>query len=285
MDFTRHLTSTSAATLTVANSLSRLMPNARGPRARIRRLILSAVTLNKLLYGSPVWAHALTSNARRRQLERVRRTITLRISSAYRTVSGAALGVIACVPPIHLLAQERMTVHEVTAALPIPTTAARRALRHDSRTQLLETWQREWDEGTTGRWTHRLLPDIVSWFSRAHGDVSFHLTQALSGHGCFEAYLHRMRKCASPICRHCSEEADTAAHTLFRCPAWTASRYLLIFELGAPFDPDTFQERILASPAAFRAISRFVDRVLGLKEEEERLRQARIREQLRLRGP
>ncbi|XP_062542083.1 uncharacterized protein LOC134210074 [Armigeres subalbatus] len=36
-----------------------------------------------------------------------------------------------------------------------------------------------------GRWTHRLIPNLSTWMNRKHGEVNFHLTQFLSGHGCF----------------------------------------------------------------------------------------------------
>lgn len=128
--------------------------------------------------------------------------------------------------------------------------AIRRTIRLQTRTELLELWQREWDDNNTGRWTHRLLPNLIAWVGRTHGVLSYHLTQALSGHACFETYLFRMRKCASPTCRHCGEDDDTAAHTLFRCLAWAASRYFLVFVLDSLFDAATFQDRLLSGPAA-----------------------------------
>lgn len=119
------------------------MPNVQGPRARIRRLILSAAALNKLLYGAPVWSDVITTNARGRQLERVRRSLTLRISSAYRTVSGEGLGDIACIPPIHLLAAERRTINEATAEHLRHMGTNERAYKIEARNTLLEDWQSE----------------------------------------------------------------------------------------------------------------------------------------------
>ncbi|EDW36547.1 GL18371 [Drosophila persimilis] len=35
-----------------------------------------------------------------------------------------------------------------------------------------------------------LIPVIDAWVNRKHGQVNFYLTQLLSGHGCFQSYLH-----------------------------------------------------------------------------------------------
>lgn len=163
MAYQRHITSAVEKSIRVVNSLAGLMANVQGPRARIRRLILSAAALNKLLYGAPVWSHVTTNNARRRQFERVGRSLTLRIFSTYRKVSGEALGVIACVPPIHQLAAERRTINEGTAEHLRHMGTNKRAYKIEARNTLLEDWQYEWTKGLLGRWTYRLLPDLRSW--------------------------------------------------------------------------------------------------------------------------
>lgn len=116
------------------------MPNVRGPRARTRRLILVAAALGKPLYGAPLWSCALDTAARRRQVERVRRALTLRITSAYRTVSTAALAVLAGVPPVHLLADERRSVHQDTVDRPHLTEADKHDVRIQTRERLLVSW-------------------------------------------------------------------------------------------------------------------------------------------------
>ena len=79
-------------------------------------------------------------------------------------------------------------------------------------------WQRECSNSTKGSWTHRLIPEISGWVGRQHGEVNFHLTQILSGHGCFRQYLHRFGHAVSPLCPECVEEEETAEHVFFVCP-------------------------------------------------------------------
>ncbi|KRG07865.1 uncharacterized protein Dmoj_GI25882, partial [Drosophila mojavensis] len=85
-------------TATATGSLSRLMANVDGPTAGKRRLLMEA-TNAILLYGSEVWADTLEANVRRKPMLAVQRRAALRITSAYRTVSGAAVTVIAAVIP------------------------------------------------------------------------------------------------------------------------------------------------------------------------------------------
>ncbi|XP_014209981.1 uncharacterized protein LOC106640444 [Copidosoma floridanum] len=106
------------------------MPNVGGPREAQRRLLTSVSNLI-LLYG----------------VECIR---SLRIASAYRTVSSAAVMVIARTIPVALLALER-----------------RRKFRGsgdesdgDRLAKMLTTWQQEWDQASVGRWTHRLILNL-----------------------------------------------------------------------------------------------------------------------------
>ncbi|KAJ8910519.1 hypothetical protein NQ315_012816 [Exocentrus adspersus] len=87
-------------------ALSRLMPNVGGPRASKRRLLASVIQ-SQVLYAAPVW-HRVTENKKLiRKLAGLQRRLNIRITSAYRTVSTEGAGVIAGVPPIELLIQQR----------------------------------------------------------------------------------------------------------------------------------------------------------------------------------
>lgn len=51
--------------------------------------------------------------------------------------------------------------------------------------------------------------------NRDHGALEFHLTQVLSGHGCFGEYLHKIGKEADINCHHCGAGNDNVEHALF----------------------------------------------------------------------
>ncbi|KAL4142128.1 hypothetical protein QTP88_004645 [Uroleucon formosanum] len=177
----------------IGNQLARIMPNVGGPREDRRRL-LSSVVHSVLLYGAPSWAHTLELVPGNVQtLNRAQRKVLLRCICAYRTVSKAATNVIASTPPADLLAVERMAAFDRRRAPAAPTAG------DVPRTKTMEAWQERWSTEESGSWTRRLIPDVRPWCARSHGLVTnFHLTQFLSGHGCFGQYLHRFRKSDNP---------------------------------------------------------------------------------------
>ena len=80
----------------------------------------------------------------------------MRIVSTYRTVSASAVLVLASVPPIDLLAEERKETfqlrEELTCLINLQKIArAKEAIRKDGRRRLVEKWQTRWHGDQTGR--------------------------------------------------------------------------------------------------------------------------------------
>jgi len=63
--------------------------------------------------------------------------------------------------------------------------------------------------------------------------LSFHVTQMITGHGCFGRYLWRIGRERTVQCWHCASDEDTAQHTLEECPAWIDERLVLSRIIGA----------------------------------------------------
>lgn len=63
-----------------------------------------------------------------------------------------------------------------------------------------------------------VLPCLDEWMSRKYGGMFFHLTQLVTGHGCFGHYLYKMRKRDSSDCFHCKHDDDTPEHKIFLLP-------------------------------------------------------------------
>jgi len=166
-------------------ALSRIMLNTRGPKQE-RRLLLTCVTKAIILYAAPFWADAFKVKSYTRGIQSTHRLCALRFCSAFRTVSDDAALIIAGIAPIDLLAAEEKAVDSATRS-----GQQRRSARLEAREATMENRQRRWDESSKGRWTHRLIHKIRCWVVRKHGSVNFHLTQLLSGHGCFRQYLNR----------------------------------------------------------------------------------------------
>ncbi|XP_017773701.1 PREDICTED: uncharacterized protein LOC108560589 [Nicrophorus vespilloides] len=140
--------------------------------------------------------------------------------------------------------------------------------------RLLETVQRKcairiciaWQTSEKGAWTRRLIPEMKPWINRNHGEVTFHLTQALSGHGCFSKYLNFIAKKEDEKCWYC-EDNDSPEHTLFSCCRWAAKKHVTEANLGVVLTPQNFVSKLLKSSDKWNVIARHV---LYTKEEDQR---------------
>lgn len=240
--------------------LSRLMANTSGPKSSKRRLLMTTVQ-SILLYGAEVWADTLQKDIYRRRVVSVQRRSALRVACAYRTVSEPAVFVIAGVIPIDLLARERKAIYHRKAD------EGRKKAAEEERAHTLRRWQEMWDSEHRGRWTARLVPQIRPWLDRQHGEISYYLTQFLSGHGYFRSYLHKMGKVNTPDCLYCVEREDNADHMFFTCSQWTTYRGQVEAELG-PLTPDTIVGAMLASEDAWSRIAHYVEEILRMKKRD-----------------
>ncbi|XP_011068801.1 PREDICTED: uncharacterized protein LOC105154779 [Acromyrmex echinatior] len=117
------------------------------------------------------------------------------------------------------------------------------------------------DPPTTGaRIVKAILPCLEEWVDRGWGGLSFHATQVLTGHGCFEEYLCRIGKEPTTRYRHCDEDRDTAQHTLEACSA--GERGVLVREIKEDLSLPAVVKEIVGRESAWRAFSSFCDRVM-----------------------
>jgi len=249
----------------VATTLARLMPNVGGPRQK-RRKLLSSVTTSVLTYGIPIWADALKVQEYRRRTAAAYRVSALRVACAFRTVSEDAISVIAGMLPIEVLAEERRSMYQQKGAID-PSYAG-----IEVRATSLNQWQTMWDASSKGRWTHRLIPKVEIWVNRPHGELNYYLTQMISGHGCFRAYLYKFNYEDSPDCPACVAAEENAEHALFQCPRFSVSRATVEDQLETRITPDNLVELMLKSADAWTAVSAYAAAVMKELRRAERAR-------------
>lgn len=221
LSFTKHIQQASRKTTNSATAIGRLMPNIGGP-SQSKRALLDTVANSKMLYASPTWAVRGTKTAKNRaELARAQRTVALRITRAYRTVSANASSVLASMLPADLLATERARVR---VRLDEQADVAPSTVKNQERIISIAAWQARWDRSNKGRWTYRLLPDIGRWLTKPPLTLTFRLMQVLSGHGCFRSYLKRFNRADDSYCVYCVDRDDTVEHTVFTCPRWLGDR-------------------------------------------------------------
>lgn len=150
--------------------------------------------------------------------------MAVKVCRAYCTVSYETVMVLASVPPIHLMAWERKVIYE--------SEEPRGEERLRIRRELMVKWQEEWEATEKGAWTKALISNVTDWVNRGHGAMDYHIAQALSGHGSFKTYTHKIRKSQDDRCSYYAER-DTPEHTLFNCERWSRARTVVNLELGA----------------------------------------------------
>jgi len=294
LSFTAHVATASKKAVEAARAVARLFPNAGGP-SESKRALLGTVANSKMLYAAPVWAEQGTKTQKNRNaIQRAQRIVALRTIRAYRTVSTDASMVLASSLPGDILAIERARIRRrLDEAEP---TARFQTIRKEERTVSIQTWQERWESSTKGRWTFRLLPNVERWINRPGARSTFHMSQALSGHGCFRSYLHRMKRAEDSVCLYCLALDETAEHTIFYCPHWSGKREVMRPLLNGRLPIPEDVSDILCGPTGWteqgdrikEAVKRTVDvftamveSILSEKEADERAEEERLR-QLRL---
>ena len=111
LSFKEHLTGAGMTASKVAGMLTGIMPNIGGHK-QPQRALLTSVVNSVILDGASIWSDALSENASYgTTCQKACRSVALKVTRAYCTTSGAALAVIAGIPPIDLIANERAQWH------------------------------------------------------------------------------------------------------------------------------------------------------------------------------
>ncbi|RLU18098.1 hypothetical protein DMN91_010341 [Ooceraea biroi] len=271
----------------VAFKLVRIMKNLRGPSDKKRKLYANTIYAI-LLYGAPIWADELEANKRMKvTMRKLQRKLALRIISAYRTVSYDAAEILAGLPPIDLAAEKMRKVYErkqeiVTRGGAI-TERAINAIQKQEEANMIRKWKERLMGGSKSgqRVREATLPCFEQWIERKHGNMTFHMTQMVTGHGSFGEYGLKIGKSVNARCYHCISPMDSAQHTIEVCAAWKEEREQLRRKVKGSLTLDNIIEEILETKEKWTAFSVFASNVMLKKEEEERRRERELRESRR----
>ena len=261
LTFGPHLRHVCGKASRTANAVSAILPNIRGPRGSKRR-VLALSMQSVLLYGAPIWAEVTNKVVHRNIILRAQRIMALRVASAYRTVSTDAAMVISSLVPVHLLAQERKRIYERKQK-------GEEINRQEERDRTIGMWQAEWDASGAGRWTYKLIPNICNWVKRKHGEITFYLTQILTGHGVFATYRKRISKQDNSRCVYCEEEEDNPKHTIVHCRRWQQQREELIRWVEGDLELEKVIEAMLRDENTWKNINNIIVTIMRQKEEDE----------------
>lgn len=280
--FDKHFTERANRIRERANTLRGLLPNLGGASGRARRLYANTIR-SIALYGAPIWMRDFAISRKNKiAMEQAFHIVAVRITRAYRTVSRPAIAVLANLPPLELVAREYAQMYEEIRIIKGRGIHATANMRARLRIRHRQTTVAEWKEMLRAQETQgqriisAIRPVLEEWVSRSWGGLTYRMTQVISGHGCFAAYLHRIGKEETRSCHHCDDPEDTAQHTLESCPAWVEEREDLKNTVGPDLSLPAIIRAILNSEQSWRAFSSFCEGVMQRKEEAERDRRGQI---------
>uniref|UniRef100_A0ABD2WD24 Reverse transcriptase n=1 Tax=Trichogramma kaykai TaxID=54128 RepID=A0ABD2WD24_9HYME len=234
------------------------MPNSGGLRSSRRKLYAHVVD-SILLYGAPIWRTAAQKRAYIRQAESAHRRACPRVIGGQPHVSYEATYVLAGIPPPVLLADERARLYG----------RRREDAEDEERFATLSKWQEARDRSTKARWKHRLIPNIRVWIERRHGELYYHLTQLLTGHGFFKHHSRCYDYNQSEQCPVWPSSIENAEHGFYHCPRFSEEREKLHSLLHEVMTPENTTRLMLASEPNWLAVASFAYSVITRLRDEE----------------
>lgn len=244
----------------------------------------AAIVHSIALYGAPIWAQEMQMDgAIKAMVHRAQRTMAIRASRCYRTVSFRAATVLSGIPPLEYVAAAYRQAYLRVKMLrrrsgPQNVTKREVALiRLQCRENMMAVWSRELEEnnGAGRRVVEAVKPHLAEWMENRKGAVTFHMAQVLTGHGCFGEYLRRIGKELTAACYHCNGgdgRIDTADHTLAVCDEWKEERQQLKDVIGNGLSLSAVIGAITTDDNAWKAFATFCGKIMRRKEEAERIR-------------
>ncbi|CAB0035479.1 unnamed protein product [Trichogramma brassicae] len=261
LTFNDHLRAASEKASRVAGALSQIMPTIGGPRSSRRRLYANVID-SILLYGAPIWSSGTGTRTGTRRAKAIHRRACLRVISGRPHLSYEATYVLASIPPLALLADERSRLYQ----------RRHEDARAEERQETLRRWQSQWDRSPKGRWTHTLIPNIRSWMERKHGEVDYHLTQLLTGHGYLKTTAYATTTTLAQIAQPAPHTVENAEHVFFNCPRFVEGREKLHRQLQEAARPGNIVQLMLADKKNWLAVATFAHSVVTSLRAEEMAR-------------
>ncbi|XP_067131222.1 uncharacterized protein [Centruroides vittatus] len=124
----------------------------------------------------------------------------------------------------------------------------------------LSQWQEEWDNGSTGRFTHTFIPNVKERLKWKHLLPTFSMTQLITGHGNFNSYLKRFHLKDMDICPCDSTSIQDSQHYLWDCEFFTQERVRLMGHvLHAGNNWPCPYSRFMEDPNIYKHLIKFLD--------------------------
>lgn len=205
------------------HSLARVSREGWGLNHKTLVIIYKGVAEAQFTYAAAGWYDRLNCH-HIRSLESAQRNILLGVTKAYRTVSKDAVVVLAGVLPVDILIKKRALMYHLRRSAMNESgdhihVADSERIQYRNKNEIaqmaVDLWQRRWNESANGRHTFAFIPDVKVRL-KMKPQITSSVSQVISGHGKFKAYLQRFKiinHCRCP----CGSEVEDVNHLLFEC--------------------------------------------------------------------
>ncbi|GBP88565.1 Retrovirus-related Pol polyprotein from type-1 retrotransposable element R1 [Eumeta japonica] len=220
LSFAQHAASIVERASRCFGKLSRMSAASWGIRYGALRVLYRGTFVATVTYGAGYWVDRVETYVARSTLLRGQRPALVLLTKAYRSVSTAALPVLAGVLPADL---EVTRAGRLDLARLQATKAEIRARKRGLWDEIIAVWQERWTNETRGRELHRFFPDVAVRLSSDWVSPDYETSQILTGHGCFRKRLNDMKLCDTSVC-FCGMEDEDMYHILWSCPLYAEMR-------------------------------------------------------------
>jgi hypothetical protein len=119
-----------------------------------------------------------------------------------------------CVREAQELANYGSLSHQSMAYDLVPNSYVKKIIRNRN----IEIWNERWRNSSTGSQTRQFIPSVEYRFKiKNHFKTDYVLTQFLTGHGKFNAYLNRFHIKSNSFCDKCGANEENVSHIIFDC--------------------------------------------------------------------
>ena len=233
--------------------MSRVSASSWGVKYRSLKIIYRGTFVATVTYAAAVWCERASLYVVRSALLRTQRPSLILLTKAYRSVSSAALPVLAGVLPadLEVLRAGRMEMARQNAAKE-ETGIERRAIWES----IIEAWQNRWNNELNGRELFRFFPDVSARLNACWVEPDYETSQILTGHGCFRCRLHAMKLCEISMCE-CGLEEEDMHHVLWSCPLYEDIRRRMLDGIERMDTGPVYYTDLVSSEANFRRLKEF----------------------------
>jgi len=235
LQFREHVSYLNGKVKKVINKLSLVFRNTFGYGNAARRLMVKGCLDTLYKYASTIWDTALQYVGVVNSIRTAQRKCNTLCGRSYKDISFGVSTVLAGIPPWDLIIEMRGVLHRYKKKMfPIiwlnlePIDISRKMPVKELRNLLEEKLLKAWDEvycasTPADSWCRTLIPRVAPETLVLAQRPNFLLSQAISGHGAFNAYLHHIGKRTSPLCK-CGTRDQTPSHVFRDCNLYEEGR-------------------------------------------------------------